>query len=173
MKLLIVRHAIALDRDEWAKISKDDGERPINEVGAKKMKKVAKGLVALLGEEPSYVISSPLLRAKQTADLLLNEMPSATFVETEILAPGQDPQAFVSYLRTSVINGTELVACVGHEPHLNRVVSWLVSKSRNGIGDLKKGGACLLEFKGDVAAGKADLVWLMTSRQLRAFAKSH
>lgn len=171
MKLLIVRHAIALDREEWATISKDDRERPINEEGAKKMKKVSVGLKRLLGEDPSCIITSPLLRAKQTADLLLNEMPSSSLVETETLAPEQDVETFTAHLRTSIVPGATLIACVGHEPHLNHLIAWLVSKSRNGIGDLKKGGACLLQFDNEISAGKARLVWLMTSRQLRDFAE--
>lgn len=170
MHLLIVRHAVALDRDEWKKISKDDRERPLTEQGANKMKKVAKGLKKTLSSEPSVVISSSLLRAKQTAELIMNEMPTTNYVETESLAPEQDPEAFVNFIRSFATPATDLVACVGHEPHLNQLISWLVSKSRKGIGELKKGGACLLEFDKEVGAGKASIVWLLTSKQLRELA---
>ncbi len=169
MKLLIVRHAIALEREEWAKLSNDDRERPITEEGAKKMKKSASGLQKILGDEPSSIISSPLLRAKQTAELLLQRMPSAALDETESLAPDQDPETFVKYLRTFAAPSTKLIACVGHEPHLNRLIAWLISKSRNGIGEMKKGGACLVEFDREIGAGKANLIWLLTPRQLREF----
>ncbi len=167
MKLLIVRHAVALERDEWKKISKDDRERPLTEEGAKKMKRAAKGLKLSLTDDPSVIISSRLLRAKQTAELLLAEMPSANYVETETLAPEQEPEAFVNYLRSFVTPDTEIVACVGHEPHLNQLISWLVCKSRKGVGELKKGGACLLEFDNEIGAGKAKMIWLLTSKQLR------
>lgn len=171
MKLLVVRHAIALDREEWAELSKDDRERPITEEGAKKMKRVARGLKKILSEEPSVMISSPLLRAKQTAELLLAEMPTTNYFETETLAPEQEPETFVNFLRSFATPATKVVACVGHEPHLNGLVSWLVLKSRKGIGEMKKGGACLLEFDGQVGAGKAKLLWLLTAKQLRELAK--
>lgn len=171
MKLLVVRHAIALDREEWVKTSKDDRERPLTEEGAKKMKRVAKGLKKILSDEPSVMISSPLLRAKQTAELLLNEMPTTNYTETETLAPGQEPETFVNFVRTFATPATKVVACVGHEPHLNHLVSWLVLKSRRGIGEMKKGGACLLEFQNEVGAGKGKLLWLLTSKQLRIFSK--
>lgn len=171
MKLLIVRHAIALDKDEWKQVSDNDRERPITEEGAKKMKKGARGLVRILNSLPDCVISSPLLRAKQTAAILLNEIPEAKIVETETLAPEHDPEAFTKYLRTSFAPSTEIVACVGHEPHLNHLISWLASKSSNGIGEMKKGGACLIEFEDEVGAGKGNLIWLLTAKQLRTFAK--
>lgn len=167
MKLLIVRHAVALEREEWKKLSKDDRERPLTEEGAKKMKRVAKGLKRTLSEVPSVIFSSRLLRAKQTAELLLAEMPTANYVETETLSPEQELEAFVNFLRNMITPTTEVVACVGHEPHLNQLISWLVSKSRRGIGELRKGGACLLEFENGVGPGKAKLVWLLTSKQLR------
>jgi phosphohistidine phosphatase len=169
MKLLIVRHAVALERDEWKKLSSDDRERPLTEEGAKKMKKAAKGLKAILGEEPECLITSPLLRAKQTADIVSNEMPSAKLVESETLAPEKEVEEFTRFLKNSFTSKTTLVACVGHEPHLNHLVAWLVSKSRNGIGELKKGGACLIEFSDEIAAGKGELRWLLTSRQLRDY----
>lgn len=171
MKLLIVRHAIALEREEWAKVSKDDRERPISEKGAKRMKKAAKGLKNLFaGEEPDILISSTLLRAKQTAEIVIGEFVLAKIVETETLAPEQDVDTFAKYLRSQTTSTTKITACVGHEPHLNHLIAWLVSKSRNGIGEMKKGGACLLEFDGEVKAGGAKLIWLLTSSQLRDLA---
>ncbi len=167
MKLLIVRHAVALEREEWKKLSKDDRERPLTEEGAKKMKRIAKGLKKILASEPTVVISSPLMRAKQTAELLLNEMPTTNYVETETLAPGREPETFVNFVRTFATPATKVVACVGHEPHLNQLISWLVFKSRKGVGELKKGGACLLKFENEIGAGKAKIVWLLTSKQLR------
>lgn len=167
MKILIVRHAIALEREEWAKLSKDDRERPLTEEGAKKMKRIAKGIKKILNDEPTVVVSSPLLRAKQTAELLLNEMPTTNYVETETLSPDQEPETFVNFIRSFATPATKVVACVGHEPHLNQLISWLVCKSRKGIGEMKKGGACFIEFEDEVGAGKGKLVWLLTSRQLR------
>ena len=167
MKLLIVRHAIALDRDEWSKLSDNDRERPLTEKGAKKMKKVAVGLKKIFGEDPEVIFTSPLLRAKQTCDLISNEMLSAKINETESLAPEQDPEAFTKLLKNSFTPTAGLVACIGHEPHLNHLIAWLISKSRNGIGEMKKGGACLIEFEGAIEAGKGELRWLLTARQLR------
>ena len=48
MQLLVVRHGIAVDHDEWAKEHSDDTERPLTAEGKKKMKECAKGLRALV-----------------------------------------------------------------------------------------------------------------------------
>lgn len=167
MKLLIVRHAVAMEREEWSKQNRDDRQRPLTKEGAKKMKKAVKGIKDVLMADIEYIISSPLLRAQQTANILHYEFPQAQYSETETLAPVVDPQEFTRFLKNSFRRSSGVIACVGHEPHLNHLVAWLVSKSRNGIGELKKGGVCLIEFPEEISAGGGDLKWLMTSRQLR------
>ena len=61
----------------------------------------------------------------------------------------------------------DLVAIVGHEPHLGILVTWLMAGLNASRVALKKGSACLLEFPDTVAGGSATLLWLLTPSQLR------
>ena len=59
------------------------------------------------------------------------------------------------------------MAAVGHEPSISLILSWLLTGNERRIHAFRKGGACLLEFEGEVAAGTATLLWALTPSQLR------
>jgi phosphohistidine phosphatase len=65
---------------------------------------------------------------------------------------------------------TDVLAIVGHEPHLSMLVTWLMTGSQESRIQLKKGGACLLEFESVPRRNSGTLLWLLTPRQLRDLA---
>lgn len=163
MQLLVVRHAIAEERERWA--PKDDKLRPLTEEGRKKMKEVARGLHSLV-PRVDVLASSPLTRAMQTAQLLAKVYEKGDPVVVEALVPGKRPPELATWLRTQAVQKT--VAIVGHEPGLSAAVSWLAAGTERAFLELGKGGACLLDLGEHIEAGAAMLLWLLRPSQLRA-----
>lgn len=163
MQLLVVRHAIAEEREDWA--PRDDKLRPLTADGKKKMKEAAKGLRSLV-PRVDLLATSPLTRAVQTAELLAKAYETRAHVTVDALAPGQRPPALASWLRTQGEHKT--IAVVGHEPGLGAAVSWLAAGTERSFLELGKGGACLLELGERIEAGEAMLVWALRPSQLRA-----
>src|SRR5690242_8739580 len=111
MFLYIVRHAWAEDRD--AARYPDDDLRPLTSDGAKRFAKVAKRLVDV-GFRPTLVATSPLVRCRQTADIILDRLPGeAQIVELDALRPGSDLGALIEW--TDKQSG-DAIAWVGHAP---------------------------------------------------------
>ena len=165
MQLLVVRHGIAVDREEWAKEHSDDRDRPLTDEGKKKMKECAKGLRALV-PRLDVLATSPLTRALQTAAILAKVYEKAEPVVVDALSPGQHPPAFATWLRGQGAQKT--VAIVGHEPGLGATVSWFTAGSERSFVELGKGGACLLDLGDRVEAGDAMLLWVLRPSHLRA-----
>ena len=164
MKLLFIRHAIAEEREEFARTGKDDGLRPVTDEGRKKMKQAAKGLREMV-PEIDLLATSPLTRAAQTAAILDSVYGGVKEVEIKELSPEATPEGFLRWLRKQK-EGT--LAAVGHEPSLSLIISWLLTGTERRIFAIRKGGACLLEFPGEVGAGAAVLLWALTPAQVRA-----
>lgn len=163
LELLIVRHAIACERD--ARRWPDDGERPLSPQGAARARKAAAGLKQLV-RRPARVLVSPLLRARQTAAILaeLAGWPKGT--ECAELAPGQSPEALLATLRRM---SETRVALVGHEPGLGRLLAASLPGTAAPQGfRFRKMGAALLTFAGAARAGGARLEWLVPAKVLRA-----
>ncbi len=162
--LYLVRHAIAADRsDKWP----DDTERPLTHGGAARMREVVKGLAAL-EVEPDVIVSSPLVRAVETAEILVKGLKSTPkLVTAPALAPGGSTSAIANAL-ASVGKG-QSIAVVGHEPGLGELAAWLVGARRPL--PFKKGGVCQIDLAEwpPVARG-GTLMWLATPKMLRALA---
>lgn len=163
MRLLMLRHAIAEDREDFARTGKDDRLRPLTDEGRKKMKQSARGL-RLLSPQIDLLATSPLTRAAQTAAVLDSVYGGLKEVEIDELAPEATPVDFLRWLRKQ---GEESVAVVGHEPSISLILSWLLTGTERRIFSFRKGGACQLEFSGEVGAGTATLLWALTPAQLR------
>lgn len=166
MKLLMIRHGIAEEREDFARTGKDDHLRPLTDDGRKKMKQNARGLKKLV-PEIDLLATSPLTRAAQTGAVLDSVFGGLNEVEVEELAPEAQPQEFLRWLRKQK---AESVAVVGHEPSISLILSWLLTGGERHLLSFRKGGACLLDFPGEVGAGNATLVWALTPAQLRALA---
>ncbi len=165
MKLLIVRHAPAGDREQWSRTGRPDSARPLTVDGAKLMRRAARGLKRL-GIKPSLVVSSPLARAEQTARILLDEIGlKAPLRRVRELEPEADPDRLVSWLRG---RKERLIAVVGHEPALSGLASLLLTGEQGAPARLrlKKGQACVLGFEARPVPGAAELLWSLTPRQL-------
>jgi phosphohistidine phosphatase len=126
MRLLIVRHAIAMEREDYQTLAHakareispsrstqrsaaatrrieslltetDDDFRPLTEDGAAKMRKNAKGLRKLVGQ-PDFLVTSPLTRALQTAEILREAWGDVDIATTEFLRPGSEPEELLAWL---------------------------------------------------------------------------
>ena len=118
------------------------------------MKEAATGLRTLV---PSIDVlaASPLTRAQQTARIVAKEYDGLDVGTTSSLEPDSELEAFAEWLRA---RRADVVAVVGHEPHLGMLVESRVP--------LRKGAACLLEFRSRPAPAKARLHWALTASQL-------
>ncbi len=167
MRLLIVRHAIAENR---AAFFGEDDDRPLTTEGMRRMKKAAKGLSRFLAEKPSQMMVSPLIRALQTAEILQKSWPGIQVMTTEVLRPDGDVRECAKWLASICAGADDFLAIVGHEPQLSTLVSWLVSGSKKSQFEIKKGGACLLEFAQEPKASHGRLLWLAPPALLRSLA---
>jgi len=167
MKLLVIRHAIAEDRDEFAKSGEEDGLRPLTKDGKKKMRKAAAGLVQLV-PELNLLATSPLTRAAQTADIIAEAYGRIRPVPQASLAPGRKPSALLGWLQDQRPDLT--IAIVGHEPDLGLFVSWMLTGLQESFIEFKKGGACILDLGENPKPGRAKLEWQMKPSHLRALA---
>ena len=161
MELCLVRHAIAGERD--SRRYPDDSLRPLTPAGAEKMKGAAKGLAKLF--TPEAIMSSPLLRAKQTAEILLVAYGLEEIVFSVALATGDNARLAVE---VAALRLSRVIA-VGHEPHLSGTLSEWVSGSPGRMSaTFKKGAAALIVFEGPAIAGEGRLEWLVQPAVLRA-----
>jgi len=153
MNLYLIRHAIAVDEGE------DDSQRPLTDKGKKKMRTIAKGLREL-GVEFDLILSSPYVRARETAEILVDVFKMKKEVKfSENLVPAGNPNLLMSEL--DVAANLDSIAIVGHEPFLTSLIGLLVSDHASVDITLKKGGVCSLSTD-DLRAHKASMDWLLT-----------
>jgi phosphohistidine phosphatase len=153
LKLLLLRHALAADRAAFAATGKDDRLRPLTDDGRKKMRKIGEALAGLL-PEISLIATSPYLRALESAEILARACPDRPVLsELAELAPAGAAAPLLKFLQTQ--KSLPLVAFVGHEPNLSQLAGWLLAGKERSFLELRKGGACLLEFTGRSRRGNA------------------
>jgi len=165
MNILVIRHAIAEDREEFKRTGQPDDLRPLTKEGRQKMKAAARGLKQVV-KNIDVLATSPLVRAVQTADIVTAAYGGLKAVEVDQLKPDEPPQSLLKWLQKC--KGDSTIAVVGHEPHLGMFVSWLLTGLQNSFFELKKGGACLLELDESMRPGRARLLWSLPPAQLRA-----
>jgi phosphohistidine phosphatase len=162
MQLLIIRHAIAVERGTPGI---PDEDRPLTPEGEEKFAEAAKGLAAIV-DRPDALLTSPLLRAKQTASLAAAAWGKVEPTEAAALAGG----SFEEYADAlDHYRGDSTVAIVGHEPHLSAVLARLVGSRHDDRLAFKKGGAALVDVPGRLAGG-GHLVWFLPPKVLRKLA---
>lgn len=159
-ELYLIRHAIAAERGpEWP----DDGRRPLTERGISRFKEIVKGL-SRLDVEVDEVFTSPLLRAKQTADLLAAGLESKPPVKVlDALAPGHTSTSVMSSL--AKVAKRRRVALVGHEPELGELAAHLIGAGR--ALPFKKGGVCRIDVGSLTARRAGALTWFLPPGVLR------
>jgi len=166
MELLIIRHAIACERDRhrW----RDDDRRPLSPAGKRQARKAAAGLKAIC-KAPDRLLTSPLVRARQTAHILTEFAGWPAPQEVPELAPDAP---VLSVLRLLEKDRSDRVALVGHQPDLGFLIAaCLLGDGKAFSIDLKKPAVVCVSFAGAPRAARATLEWLATPRMLRAIRK--
>lgn len=163
MEICLVRHAIAMERGTAG--YEDDALRPLTARGKARMELAARGLHRLF--TPEIIVTSPLIRARQTADILIAEYGLHKARVGEALATG-DNARFLADL-DDIDAGR--VMLVGHEPHLSMTLSWLLAGDQSLVSTVfKKGAAGLASCTGKPRPGGCWLEWLLQPSALRAMA---
>ena len=166
--LILMRHGIATDRD--APEVTDDDARALTDKGRKQVKQIAAGLKRL-GSVPDWVVTSPLVRAAETAELAAAELrpdtPASSLIDTcKALKPGGSPEELLVFLERQP--STTRVLLVGHEPDLGALAARMIGAGRSAGLAFKKGGCCLICFDGEPRMAQGTLIWWMTPKLLRA-----
>jgi phosphohistidine phosphatase len=159
MQLLIIRHAIAVPSGTPGV---PDEERPLTAQGKARFRSAARGL-ARICRRPDALLTSPLLRACQTAAIAARAWGKIAPQECPALASGDFDElaaALAAYPESA------LVALVGHEPHVSALLARLLDSSRSDPFTFRKGGAAFVELPGPLAEGGA-LVFYLPPRVLR------
>lgn len=159
MNLYIIRHAIAVDEVSFDSAS--DSERPLTDKGRKKMRQIAKAL-RHLGVEFDLILSSPYVRACETAEILADVFKmKKEIVFSDHLIPEGNPELLIGEINEN--HSVDSLAIVGHEPHLSALIGLLTTNSSKIEITLKKGGVCHLSAD-DLhhQDHRATMEWLLT-----------
>ncbi len=157
--LYIVRHAIA---DERGEAYPNDAKRPLTPSGKAKFRKAVRGLSAL-GVKLDCILSSPLVRARQTAEILREELDGPDVVETAALSPGADFRELAAELKNHA--RCSAIALVGHEPGIGETAARL-SGCRHAL-QFKKGAVCRIDVETLPPAEAGQLRWFATPKMLK------
>jgi phosphohistidine phosphatase len=168
MRIVVVRHAIAVAPEDFVGEDRPDEARPLTAQGRRRMRRAARGLRHLV-PTIDVLAASPYRRAQETAEIVAaayrrhgkHEGPTTLAA----LVPDAPLEATRDWLDAQP--AAAIVALVGHEPHLSRLIGWLLTGTARALGEMKRGGACLLECDGQVKPGAARLQWLLHAGQLR------
>lgn len=163
LELYLVRHAIAAERgDEYP----DDSKRPLTSQGMSRFRREAKALDTL-GVSIAVILTSPLTRTRQTAEILAESVKGKpSVVATDALAPGGTPASVIQEVGKHARKGS--IALVGHEPNLGELAARLIG-ARAPI-EFKKGAICRIDFDVLPPKGTGMLRWFVTPRMLRKLA---
>jgi len=160
-ELYLIRHGIAEERgDAWP----DDSKRPLTDDGIDRLRMSARGL-ARLGVTLDVVLTSPLVRTRQTADVVASAFnPKPPIVLAESLAPSGSYDQVLTDLEKQ--SKRTRIALVGHEPGIGQLAARLLG-CRRAI-EFKKGAVCRIDMESFPPAGSGALRWFATPRILRA-----
>jgi phosphohistidine phosphatase len=169
MELYIIRHAIAQPLGQ--KNDFLDEKRALTSEGRERMREAAKGL-RKLGVEFDLILTSPLVRAVETTEIIAHALglSKKDVEQIEALAPGAPPGELFAEIKKRT--GAESIALVGHLPDLGNVISEIVVGGEGLRVQLKKGGVCSIDVVETVPTIRGTLVWLLTPKQLRQLAKA-
>jgi phosphohistidine phosphatase len=142
MHVYLIRHGIAVDREDPN--CPPDTERPLTPKGMKRSHAVALGL-RTLDVTPNAVLTSPWLRAAQTAEIFCETIgyPTKKIIRTDALKGTSSPSDLLRELQSMK---ARIVLCFGHEPHLHLVIGHVLHTNAK-ITELKKAGLAVLELE--------------------------
>lgn len=167
MNLYLLRHGVAVEREDWR--GRHDAERPLTSEGRATLVRIGRAMAAL-ELEFDVILTSPYVRARQTAEIVARQLGCPGRVELcEALVPDAGHRAAVRALqgrRPAPRNAL----LVGHEPGFSGLVSFLATGGAALDVAFKKGGLAALEVTRLRAGRCARLLWLCTPRQLMMLA---
>jgi phosphohistidine phosphatase len=159
----IMRHGLASPRTSVG--SADDAKRPLTPEGKKKTQASARGLLRL-GLELDWIVTSPLVRAVETAGIVSDSLDSKIPMDiSDTLRPGGSPEALIAFLASHPHRKRVLV--VGHEPDLGELAARLIGAGRDAHLAFKKGGCCRIDIDEFPPKSPGQLVWWLTPRVMR------
>jgi phosphohistidine phosphatase len=166
MQLYIIRHGIAIDREDPK--CPPDPERYLTEEGVEKTKQVAKGTAAL-GVTKDLFLTSPYVRAVQTAEIFADALDYARqkIRRNDLLLPGSEPTLLFRELARE--KQAASVFLFGHAPQLDDLIAAALGAKKH-VTALKKAGVALLELK-RISPPIGILAWLATPKMLRRAGK--
>lgn len=166
MKIYLIRHSNAVDPGTPG--YEDDSLRPLTEKGRDKMRKIAAALKEL-DVKPDLIVSSPYIRARQTAEVLAKVLKfKQELAVNDTLVPMGNPENIIGEINEKY-NVDELVL-VGHEPCISSLVGMLIGGNPELALTVKNGGVCCLASDDLRAERKATLEWLLTPKILSELA---
>jgi phosphohistidine phosphatase len=158
MRLYIVRHAFAGQHGDPQ--YPDDALRPLTKKGSKRFRRVVKRL-AKRGFAPTLVATSPLVRCRQTANVIVESIsPPSELVEQNDLQPGSRLEELVAW---SNEQGGEEIAWVGHAPDVDRLLAALIG-GREGSLVFAKGAVAAIDFDDELVIGQGEMRWFVTPK---------
>ncbi len=163
MELYLLRHAIAVERGTAGYA---DPKRPLTPEGIQKMKRIARG-IKKLKIDFDLILSSPYRRAKETAQILVDELNVKKKLKfSDQLIPEGSFKKLALELK-AFFEVYENIVLVGHEPFLSQFMSKLITGKNDFTVELKKGGLAKLTLD-KIAFGSGDVIinWLLTPYQL-------
>ena len=169
MLIYLIRHAIAVEREPSGLSS--DRARPLTSKGIQKMQRIARAL-RRLGVSPGEIWSSPFVRARQTAEILsenLETMPAVALVDS--LIPGDPADTVIVELRSSQ-QRLESIALVGHQPDLGELAGKLLGTPRGTTLQIKKGGVVCIRIADLQPPLTGELCWMATPKILSLISPS-
>ena len=163
MDVYVLRHGVASDRDRLA--FHNDDERPLTAKGIRRMGRQARGLNSI-GLSLDAIITSPLVRAAQTAEIVHRRLDDpGELVTSPALAPSGDPRALIDEVATKY-SSADSVMLVGHEPYLSALISLFVTGDTTPVIRLKKEALCKLRLA-YIGYGRCGWIeWSLTPRQM-------
>ena len=163
MDLYLVRHGVAIDREDPK--SPPEAERFLTQEGLVKTRSAAKGFAAL-GQKPKLVISSPWVRARQTAEIFMEELKTdvSRLAFSDALLWDANPVLLVQEL--ALRRTLSSVMCVGHAPHLDHFVAYCIG-TKTPFTMLKKSSLVHISIE-QFDAGGATLEALYPPKALRS-----
>jgi phosphohistidine phosphatase len=160
MKLLFLRHGIA----EEARGDMHDFDRALTQEGRDEMDQIARGL-RRLGVKPDIILSSPLIRARQTAEIVAPVLQVPVEIANE-LQTGSSLEDMTKLLQRYP---HDTVMLVGHEPDFSAAAARLMNADQRNV-ILKKGGLIRVEVDGRAQPGRGRLSGLLTPKMLMLMA---
>jgi phosphohistidine phosphatase len=138
-----------------------DSERPLSDLGQRQAQAVGRYL-RTSERHIERVFCSPLVRAQQTAEAVLTEMGTVPLLPTNSLTSSCDPRDIVRELQNL---SEESVLLVGHEPHLSKTISFLISGDGRSRIEMEKGSLACVSTDSPIEEGRAILHWLVSPDQ--------